>query len=77
MPRSWRREAEVIRDRGAAFDREDVAAGVCCVAVPVRGPNGAPAASLSVVTDPAHSLERLVGAVQQTGKTISAALRGR
>ncbi|MGW7425621.1 IclR family transcriptional regulator domain-containing protein [Streptomyces sp. NPDC054813] len=73
-----RREAEVIRGRGVASDREDVAAGVlCCVAVPVRGPHGAPTASLSVVTDPAHTLDRLVGVVQQTGRTISAALRGR
>ncbi|MFG3019826.1 IclR family transcriptional regulator [Streptomyces sp. NPDC048254] len=77
LPGSWRREAEAIRDLGVAFDREDVAAGVCCVAVPVRGPHGAPPASLSVVTDPAHNLDRLVGVVQQTARTISAALRGR
>ncbi|MEU9450360.1 helix-turn-helix domain-containing protein [Streptomyces sp. NPDC048277] len=77
LPVAWRREADVIRDRGVAFDREEVAAGVCCVAVPVRGPNGVPLASLSLVTDPAHSLDRLVGVVQQTGRTIGALLRTR
>ncbi|MEU9152862.1 helix-turn-helix domain-containing protein [Streptomyces sp. NPDC048417] len=77
LPGSWHREAEAIRDLGVAFDREDVAAGVCCVAVPVHGPNGAPPASLSVVTDAAHSLDRLVGVAQQTARIISAALRGR
>ncbi|MFF4897851.1 IclR family transcriptional regulator [Streptomyces sp. NPDC001068] len=77
MPGSWHREAEAIRQRGAAFDREDVAAGICCVAVPVHGPHGAPAAALSVVTGPAQNLERLVGVAQQAGRTISAALRGR
>ncbi|MFE3166172.1 IclR family transcriptional regulator C-terminal domain-containing protein [Streptomyces sp. NPDC059224] len=50
LPGSWRRKTETIRDRGAAFDREDVAAGICCVAVPVQGSHGAPSASLSVVT---------------------------
>ncbi|MGW2826949.1 IclR family transcriptional regulator [Streptomyces sp. NPDC001443] len=77
LPTSWHREAQEIRDRGVAFDREEVTAGVCCVAVPVHGPNGAQLASLSVVTDPAHSLERLAGVVQQTGRTIGAALRAR
>lgn len=77
LPAAWRRESEAIRERGVAFDREGVAPGVCCVAVPVHGPNGTPLASLSVVTGPEHSLDRLVGAVQQTGRVISAALRGR
>lgn len=35
LPGSWRRETETIGDRGAAFDREDGAAGICCAAVPV------------------------------------------
>ncbi|MEU5047830.1 IclR family transcriptional regulator [Streptomyces griseorubiginosus] len=77
LPAAWQREAEAIRERGAAFDREGVASGVCCVAVALHGPTGAPLASLSLVTDPEHSLDRLVGAVQQTGRIISAALRGR
>jgi DNA-binding IclR family transcriptional regulator len=77
LPSPWRRESAVIRDRGVAFDREEVAAGACCVAVPLYGAGGVPVASLSVVTDPAHSLDRLVDVVQQTGRTISARLRGR
>lgn len=77
LPGSWQREAEAIRHRGVAFDREQVAAGVCCVAVPVHGPNGTPLASLSLVTDPAHSLDRLGGVARQTARMIGAALRGR
>ncbi len=77
LPATWQREAAAIRARGVAFDRQTVLAGVCCVAVPLHGPNGTPLASLAVVTDPAHSLDRLVGAVQQTGRAISTALRGR
>ncbi|MDX3457911.1 helix-turn-helix domain-containing protein [Streptomyces sp. ME02-8801-2C] len=77
LPSSWRRECAAIHDRGVAFDREEVVPGVCCVAVPLYGPGGVLIASLSVVTDPAHSLDRLVDVVQQTGRTISARLRGR
>lgn len=77
LPASWRRESEAIRDRGVAFDREEVAAGACCVAVPLYGSSGVSLASLSVVTDPAHSLDRLVDVVQQTGRTISARLGAR
>ena len=77
LPASWRREAAAIRERGVAFDREELAAGVCCVAAPLYGPGGVPLASLCIVTDPAHNLDRLVGAVQQTARTISAGLRGR
>lgn len=77
LPPSWRQESAAIRDRGVAFDREEVVAGVCCVAVPLYGPGGVLLASLSVVTDPAHSLDRLVDVARQTGRTISARLRGR
>ncbi|MDH6214295.1 IclR family transcriptional regulator [Streptomyces pseudovenezuelae] len=77
VPASWRQECEEIRTRGVAFDREELMAGVCCLAVPLHGPSGVHLASLSVVTDPAHSLERLVGVAEQTARMISAALRGR
>lgn len=77
LPASWNREAAAIRDRGVAFDREELVAGVCCVAAPLHGPGGVPLASLCIVTDPAHSLDRLAGVVQQTARTISATLRGR
>ncbi|MGW3287119.1 IclR family transcriptional regulator [Streptomyces sp. NPDC001002] len=77
LPASWRQECAAIRARGVAFDREELMAGVCCLAVPVHGPSGVPVASLSLVTDPAHSLERLVGVAEQTARIIGAALRVR
>ncbi|MFK0152021.1 IclR family transcriptional regulator [Streptomyces sp. NPDC090493] len=77
-PASWSREASVIRARGAAFDREELVPGVCCVAVPLRGrPGQAPLASLCAVTDPAHRLERIADAVTRTAQVISTSLRGR
>ncbi len=33
-------ELRRIRERGYAVDREELLAGICCVAVPVRGPSG-------------------------------------
>ncbi|MEU3465801.1 IclR family transcriptional regulator [Streptomyces sp. NPDC006733] len=76
LPAAWRREAELIRDRGVAFDREQVTAGVCCVAVPLYSTGGVPVASLCVLTDPAHHLEQLADAVRVAGRAISAGLRG-
>ncbi|MER5435725.1 helix-turn-helix domain-containing protein [Streptomyces sp. NPDC002588] len=76
LPASWPREAAAIRERGVAFDREEVAAGVCCVAVPLYD-DGAPVASLSVIVDPSHRLERLADIAQLTGRAISAGLHGR
>ncbi|MGW2523227.1 IclR family transcriptional regulator [Streptomyces sp. NPDC001617] len=77
LPGPWQREAAAIRDLGAAFDREEVLAGVCCVAVPLYGAGGAshaPVAALSVLTDPAHRLERLADAARRAGAAVSAAL---
>ncbi|MGI5457073.1 IclR family transcriptional regulator [Streptomyces sp. CA-249302] len=74
---AWRREAEAIRETGAAFDREGVLAGVCCVAVPLYGAGGAsrtPVAALSVLTDPSHRLERLADTARRAGTAISTAL---
>ncbi|MFI9761102.1 IclR family transcriptional regulator [Streptomyces sp. NPDC051963] len=76
LPATWQREAEAIRDRGVAFDREELVAGVCCVAVPLTASGGSPVAALCVVTDPAHRLDRLADVVQRAGRTISARLRG-
>jgi DNA-binding IclR family transcriptional regulator len=75
LPNSWQREAAVIREEGVAFDREELVAGVCCVAVPLKGPTGVTVAALSVVTDSAHRLDRLADVVQRAGRTISAGLR--
>lgn len=76
-PASWRAEAAVIRDRGVAYDREEVVPGVCCAAVPLHGPAGTPVAALCVVTDPAHRLDRLADALARTGRAISGRLRRR
>lgn len=81
LPASWRREAAAIRDRGVAFDREEVVAGICCAAVPLHGGPGAPGrswaptAALCVITDPAHNLDRLADALSHAGLAASAALR--
>lgn len=76
-PVGWRREAETIRHRGVAFDREDVIAGVCCAAVPIYSVSGVPMASLCVITDPAHNLDRLADVLKNAGRAASAALRER
>ena len=76
-PAGWRREAETIRHRGVAFDREEVIAGVCCAAVPIHSVSGVPMASLCVITDPAHNLDRLVDVLKSAGRAASAALRER
>ncbi|WP_055524602.1 IclR family transcriptional regulator [Streptomyces graminilatus] len=77
FPASWPQEAAAIRDRGVAFDREEVVSGVCCAAVPLLGADGAPVAALCVLTDPTHHLERLGEAARQTGQVISVGLRRR
>jgi DNA-binding IclR family transcriptional regulator len=42
------RELEKIRLAGVSTDNQEFLAGVVCVAVPVRGPNGQAAAALAV-----------------------------
>lgn len=74
-PASWRREAAAIRDRGVAFDREDVIPGICCAAVPLYGSAGVPMATMCVITDPAHNLDRLADVLKNAGRAASAALR--
>lgn len=74
VPSSWPQEAARIRAQGVAFDREDVLPEVCCAAVPLYGPPGTPVASLCVITDPVHRLDRLAAAAQHAGRAISAAL---
>ena len=46
-------------------------------ASPRSGADTATVATLSVLTDPAHRLERLAEAARQTGRVISVGLRGR
>ncbi|MFJ9626368.1 IclR family transcriptional regulator [Streptomyces sp. NPDC101175] len=77
LPPSWARDAAAIRERGAAFDREEVVSGVCCAAVPLLGAGSTPLAALCVLTDPAHHLERLAEAARRTARVIGMGLRGR
>lgn len=74
LPRAWPNEAARIRESGAAYDREEVLEGVCCTAVPVHAANGVPVAALSVLTDPAHRLERLADPARRAAAAITAGL---
>lgn len=64
------RELRQVRERGAAFDREEAVQGVGCVAAAVRGP-GKAVAALSVC-GPIRQLDlnRLAPAVQQSALRI-------
>jgi len=74
LPRTWPDEALRIRERGAAYDREEVLEGVCCAAVPVYAADGTPVAALSVLTDPDHRLERLADTARRAASAITAGL---
>ncbi|WP_338899938.1 IclR family transcriptional regulator [Streptomyces sp. TG1A-60] len=47
-PAAFRAELRHIRQDGIAYDRQEAALGLTCVAVPVMGPAGRPVAALSV-----------------------------
>lgn len=76
LPASWRREASAIRDSGVAVDREGLIPGVCCAAVPVVAGHGEAIGALFAMVGPSHDVRRLVHAVTQTGRAVSATLRG-
>ena len=65
-----------VRESGVAFDREECAIGLACVAAPVFAPDGDCLAALSV-TGPARTLpvDRLAPAARAAGLGISRALR--
>jgi DNA-binding IclR family transcriptional regulator len=72
-PGEVRRELDAIRERGYAFDREEAADGLACVAVPVTvGPSGATVAAISV-SFPAGSGngQALVAPLRETAAAIS------
>jgi DNA-binding IclR family transcriptional regulator len=68
--RRLRRELAHIRDRGVAFDREESALGLTCVAAPVGTP-GSPVAAVSVC-GPVGRLnpERMVATVHRTAQAV-------
>nr|WP_257017379.1 IclR family transcriptional regulator C-terminal domain-containing protein [Streptomyces sp. Ag82_O1-15] len=47
-PRRFREELRRIRQDGIAYDRQEAAPGLTCVAVPIMGASGRPVAALSV-----------------------------
>jgi IclR family transcriptional regulator, acetate operon repressor len=75
FPATWRREAAEIRDRGAAFDNEELISGVCCTAVPLHGSTGRTVAALCVLTDPARALRPLSHAASRVARTITSQLQ--
>lgn len=67
-----RRELDLIRDRGYAYDREEATAGVACVAVPVLAAPGRAIAAISVAYPAAAgSGQALVGPLRATAAAIS------
>ncbi|OKK22996.1 IclR family transcriptional regulator [Streptomyces sp. CB00455] len=62
------------RRSGAVLDREDVMAGVCCAALPVRSPNGAVVAALAALVPAGQSPARLAHAVAEAGAAVTRGL---
>jgi IclR family acetate operon transcriptional repressor len=76
MPAAWRWAASEIRERGAAFDHEELTPGVCCAAVPLSGPRGDVIASLCAVVPPRRDLTRLAEALTHAARVIGSGLTG-
>ncbi|MFI8823662.1 helix-turn-helix domain-containing protein [Streptomyces sp. NPDC053431] len=66
------------RRADAVYDREDVMAGVCCAAVPVRAPDGRTVAAIAGMVKAGRRLEPLAAAVAEAGAALARSLaRGR
>jgi DNA-binding IclR family transcriptional regulator len=76
-PSSWARHAAEIRERGMAFDRENVLPGLWCVAVPMRDTSGDVIAALSATVAPGSPLVAIGDALHRVGHLISTNLSGR
>lgn len=76
LPASWRWTAREIRERGAAFDREEQVPGVCCVAVPLHGPGGDVIAALCAMVPPGRDLSSLADVLARVARSIDAGVRG-
>ncbi|GAB2583007.1 IclR family transcriptional regulator [Streptomyces capparidis] len=77
LPGEWPREAEAIRDRGAAVDPQQVVPGVMCVAVPLHARDGRAVASLVALVPATSRLRRVEEAVIRAGRAVDAGLRHR
>ncbi|MFF4325314.1 IclR family transcriptional regulator [Streptomyces sp. NPDC001591] len=62
------------RERGPFVDRERVVAGLCCAALPVRGPGGRVVAALAAMTPSDRPLAPLTAAVATAATTLTSRL---
>jgi DNA-binding IclR family transcriptional regulator len=73
--REWRDLRESLGDpRATVVDHQDAVAGLCCVSAPVRWPNGACAAAVTVTLQARDLPAGLPGLVSYTASRIGAAL---
>lgn len=72
---SLRRELDVIRGRGHAFDREEHEPGIICIAVPILSPDGALFGGLSATSpgtiDDIKQLETLAPTLKEAARIIA------
>ena len=77
MPGALRRELSAIARRGIAFEHEESALGVTCVACPVFGPSAQVIAAISISERGAGStVERFAPAVRTAALTLTRQLGG-
>ncbi|MFF8731202.1 IclR family transcriptional regulator [Streptomyces sp. NPDC015171] len=74
LPGTWRRTASDIRERGAAFDREEVLPGVSCAAVPLHGPHGRVIAALASIAPAGRDLNAAADSLHRTARAIRTGL---
>ncbi|GAA3777450.1 IclR family transcriptional regulator [Streptomyces phyllanthi] len=76
-PGAFRAELRRIRQEGIAYDRQEAALGLACVAVPVMGPGGRPVAALSVASGHRFDAARFAPALRrvayEAGRAVIAA----
>lgn len=77
-PDAFRAELRRIRQDGIAYDRQEAALGLTCVAVPIMGPGGRPVAALSVAGadqrfDPAHYAPALRRVAYEASRAVATA----
>jgi DNA-binding IclR family transcriptional regulator len=76
-PVAWARHAAEIRQRGMAFDRENILPGIWCVAVPIRQRDGEAIAALAAMLPPGSPLTSVGEALHRVAHSITANLSGR
>ncbi|MFF8387552.1 IclR family transcriptional regulator [Streptomyces kanasensis] len=59
---------------GAVLDREEVVAGVCCAALPVRSPSGTVVGAVAAMVEAGQRLEVVAGRVAEASAAVTRAL---